>query len=448
MPTSKNERSIDGARDVLVEGDVASPESWQNQLRCREDEIDRLARLGILRKSPASRTDLRLDFSGILAMPSATYFAMPKIFGQGGKPVTDKDAFRALRCILRYQTRLTHRLARIPSNDEAFFDGVGSRLSLFLQLLAWTKDHGLHKETVTLISEDFDHVDWGDTIARGLTLHMRTGSVFPEYHGRSETPQSGDLATAQAAALLALHGELGLTGRFWISDFDPLLEMCRQQIADADQHTTSFEFLNSTISEADAHATKDHDKDLIAILKSWLESAPKGKRSSKMFGVNAFHVVWEDICRVALGATGVADHSKIASQPSYLIDGNDNPVGPQRPDHLFVRDDEVLIADAKWYRSWRGELPQLSDIVKQFMYGLSVNPSKNVSANIFLVPTFGLSGNVTRIGSTKMVSDEGLDIRFPAIEVIAADWDNLVDAYIAGIEIPGLRAEIATAARS
>lgn len=73
------------------------------------------------------------------------------------------------------------------------------------------------------------------------------------------------------------------------------------------------------------------------------------------------------------------------------------------------------------------------------MYEMTIDMSKKVNANVFLLPSIDSGRLITRIGSTKMVLGDKPDARFPTIEILAVDWDAVVNAYIAGLELTELR---------
>ena len=82
------------------------------------------------------------------------------------------------------------------------------------------------------------------------------------------------------------------------------------------------------------------------------------------------------MCAVALGPQGKSQHSLLESQPVHDIGHAKLPLSSQRPDYLFNDADGILVADAKWYRSWRNEFPQLPNVVKQLVYGMSLEAGK------------------------------------------------------------------------
>jgi hypothetical protein len=443
----RNDTKARHLRDILIEGEIASLEEWKERLQCGRAEFDKLRSLGALRLSSGQKSNLRLDFVGLLTLRENTFFAAPKLFGQEGKKLTELDVSRSVRCIQRYQSRLNNGATRAHSADEAFFEEAGSRLSLFLQLLAWTRDHGLHKEDLTSLFEDMNHIDWGDTLACGMTLHMRTGPVFSEYHSRREIGQPGELAVIQSKALLSLHEELGIVGHLWLSRHDPLFDVCRQHLEESVLFGTMPDISKTSLFEADLKATKDHDRELVELLKSWFESSPKGSQSLSLYGLNAFHVVWEDMCAVALGPQGKSQHSLLASQPVHDIGHAKIALSSQRPDYLFNDANGILVADAKWYRSWRNEFPQLPDVVKQLVYGMSLDASKKVQANLFILPTADTGQAVSHLGTTSMLQGGKIDPRFPCIQIIGVDWDLLADAYISNVAISNFRSQIVSSAQ-
>ena len=88
-----------------------------------------------------------------------------------------------------------------------------------------------------------------------------------------------------------MHEELGIVGHLWLSRHDPLFDICRQHLEESVFFGAMPDISKTSLFEADLKATKDHDRELVEVLKSWFESSPKDGQSLSLYGLNAFHVI-------------------------------------------------------------------------------------------------------------------------------------------------------------
>lgn len=175
------------------------------------------------------------------------------------------------------------------------------------------------------------------------------------------------------------------------------------------------------------------------MLGQWIHHRAARGTVQALYGVNAFHVMWEDMCKVAFGPSGI-DHAESASQPHVIQGRTKLGLRPQRPDLLAEVDGGILIADAKWYRFWAGDYPGTPDVMKQLMYEMSTAPGVEVVGNSFLVPVpdAGADG-FSAVGHIQMESAGHLDPRFPLVTVVGMQWDKVVEGYLSGVHFPGLK---------
>jgi hypothetical protein len=308
-----------------------------------------------------------------------------------------------------------------------FAAGAGNLLDLFLSLHAWSDEHGLHAAETVVPSSDFAHVDWGATMHQTLAAHQRSSIIYVEPRGRRAKMVLSELAEIQALALLDVKNRLGALSQLWLQDHDPLLDECREVVGTSLYRIGDKTAIRESLAGLAFGATRDFDKELLSLLHQWLdEDFYQGERP-QLYGTTAFHTVWEDMCLTFLGASAQR-HADIASQPRYVSQGMDIMLGPQRPDYLHRQGNYVWIADAKWYRVEKGELPLLADAMKQFVYELSVSESLEVRGNCFILPHLG-GPRWRDAGKLSMFKGESSDIRFPEVRLISVDWNAAADAY-------------------
>lgn len=421
---------------TLVEGDVGSARYWQDLLDLDALSFSNLIAANILRKVPGA-DHFRMDFVGLISGQRKAFFVLPKVFDPARREIVKEDIGKVLRCIQRYERRVTRRRQQnIGAVESLLFTEGGTLLNLFLSILGWTRDHGLHLEDQTAIVSDPAQVDWAETFQRSLTLHFPTGIAFSTLYGRDHANSHDKLALAQAMALIDLMQGLGMVSRLWISEYDPIIESCWELLRQASAEDTNLVSIRWAIQDADLHATRDHDRALISSLRQWIEGrTTRGNRLS-FYGVNAFHVVWEDMCEVALRSSQLS-HGEIASQPFFVGGSKRIPLGDQIPDFLVKRGNGVVIADAKWYRVWRDEFPGSPDVIKQMMYESSVASEIAVVGNAFVVPIPDRESAALEIlGGISMEGGGVTDERFPLISVVGVKWDVIADCYISGAALP------------
>jgi hypothetical protein len=226
-----------------------------------------------------------------------------------------------------------------------------------------------------------------------------------------------------------LTGRLGAVTEMWINLHDPLLEECREVAHESEFSMSDLSAVRESLGTADLESTRDADRELVSLLTSWANAVYHTSSYPQLYGTTAYHTIWEDMCLWFLGGRNDAiQHGAIASQPVYELDQLTINVGPQLPDFVRVEGDQVWIADAKWYRSSHGELPGLSDVVKQLVYEMSVNSSAQIVSNCFIVPHLG-GDIVTKMGAIEMRRLDQIDSRFPSVAVLSLDWRSACDAY-------------------
>ncbi len=423
---------------LMLEGDVRTPEQWRGIFR-KADGTDFFAVLvekAALKKAGQKTNLFRLDFVGIIAFDQTSVVCMPKIYDTSTSASDADNLSKIVRCIQRYQQRVRSGVRSSDTLDgESLFDDAGPMLNVFIALMAWTRDHGIHRTEATTISDAHSSINWPYTFDNATAIHLRTGPVYTDLYGFADTEFESRLGLIQSIALLELHATFGLVAELWASKFDAVLQQCAQVRRDSQFLPFHQEDMREAILDAELHTTRDHDRELVNLLRQWFDTKGDFNKGMRLFGVNAFHTIWEDMCSVALGAEHSAEqHSRVASQAQHLIGARTIELSGQRPDQLLLEGDRVWIVDAKWYRASHDEFPSLPDVVKQIMYGLTVTSDYTVAANCFLLPILGATVGLTRLGDTKMFFNGLADPRFPTVDIIGADWNAILERYLSNSE--------------
>ncbi|SOC21695.1 LlaJI restriction endonuclease [Rhodobacter sp. JA431] len=434
-----------GLVGTLIEGDTHSVPEWQGLLKVEASSITKLVNRNVLKKAPGAGGRYRMDFVGLISDTNGSAFVLPKVFDPARRPANSGDLLRVIRCIQLFERRSARnrRSGNVAETDFLFTDGE-SLISLFLSLLSWTRDHGLHVNDRDSLVTDPAIIDWLETVERGMALYFPHGLAFADAYGWNKSRSHSDLAVVQATALLDLYNSLNSISHIWISEYDAIIEACKDLLADTEADVQQRQSLKQVVLEADLHATKDHERWLVSTLRQWLEKRVPDGHALSLYGVNAFHVLWEDMCRVAFGASEIS-HTEFASQPNVTRLEGKISLAPQRPDLIASVPEGIVIADAKWYRYWRGDYPGTPDVTKQLMYELSASPSTPIVGNAFIVPVPDDGAAVFEtIGHVGMESDGIADTRFRPIAIVGVQWNKAVDCYVSGVPLPTFREFLAS----
>lgn len=420
---------------LMLEGEVRTSSQWR-EIFCTPEGTDLFGELvdkSALKKVGQKNSQYRLDFVGIIAFSKKSIFCMPKIYDSPGSAANATNLSNIVRCIQRYQQRVRAGVRSANTLDsEPLFDDAGPMLNVFIALVAWTRDHGIHRSEATVISDAHSSINWPYTFDNATAIHLRTGPIYTDLYGFADAASESRLGLIQSIALLELQSTFGLVADLWASTFDPVVQQCMQ--VQSDSHFLPFHHddMREAILDAELHATRDHDRELVNLLRRWFDTRGDFNRGLRLFGVNAFHAIWEDMCSVAFGARNSAElHLHVASQAKHVIGTVAIELAGQRPDQLLLDGDRVWIADAKWYRASRNEFPPLPDVVKQMMYAQTVTSDFTVAANCFVLPIRDGVSKLTKLGDTQMYFRGAIDSRFPPVDIIGADWDAFLERYLA-----------------
>jgi hypothetical protein len=434
-----------GQVGTVIEGDTHSVPEWQGLLNVAASSIPKLVNRNVLRKAPGAGERYRMDFVGLISDTNGSAFVLPKVFDPARRLANSRDLLRVIRCIQLFEQRSARkrRSGNVAETDFLFTDGE-SMISLFLSLLSWTRDHGLHVDDRNSLVTDPAIIDWVETVERGMALHFPHGVAFADVYGWNKSRRNSQLAVVQATALLDLYNTLNVISHLWISEYDPIIEACKDLLSDTEADVKQRQSLKQVVLEAELHATKDHERWLVSSLRQWLEKRTPDGYTLSLFGVNAFHVLWEDMCRVAFGSSEIS-HTEFASQPNVTRLEAKVSLSPQRPDLIASVPEGIVIADAKWYRFWRGDYPGTPDVTKQLMYELSASPNTPIVGNAFIVPVPDDGAAVLEtVGHVGMESDGIADKRFRPIAVVGVQWNRMVDCYVSGAPLPTFREFLAS----
>lgn len=425
---------------ILFEGEIGTAEYWISKISATIDDISNLQNQLILRKIPGRTSYLRLDFVGLICLRNNAFFALPKIY-------RDKhfDSLRAaikttFSCIQQYQRGSIRTFRATEAGESNIFDGAGTIVDTFISLLAWTAEHGFHHADETFQYDEYSHVNWRETILRTFPVHFGNSVFYGEPLGYRTLPKRSQIAVIQAHALVSLSKFLGSLSEIWLPTYSPLLFAANEIIQDSLLNAWDQKNVRILIEEYLFAANRDYDREILDILNLWINLDHRASRHILLYGTNAFHVVWEDMCISLFDGKKLANHALLASQPVFYCNNLTAEISSQRPDILIEDENFISIADAKWYDFDQGDVPQLGDTIKQIFYEMTIKPSLKVKNNFFLVP--GVGGlSWSNVGQIDMLYAQEKDSRFPDISIIRLNWEELALAYTEN-KIPSWRDEL------
>ena len=207
----------------------------------------------------------------------------------------------------------------------------------------------------------------------------------------------------------------------------------------------------SIINKQISKTHKDKDLQLLFSMKSVLSSQNgKTNRSISYYGVNKFHVIWENLIDRAFGITNKAEyypHTCWLFNPG--IRKNNHPL---IPDSIMLLDDKCYILDAKYYRYGitgdPNHAPDSSDINKQVTYGDNIHATKPFDNahlyNCFILPfnrnnnPFHLTKNINNVGEARCLWRE-TKMNYERIQCVLCDVKFLMHNYA---NMPHIQKEI------
>ncbi|MGO9265307.1 MAG: LlaJI family restriction endonuclease [Candidatus Binataceae bacterium] len=393
---------------------------------------------------------LTLDFVGLIVQPTSVWLAAPPIAVPKDESVS-LGQLRSVRNILETyfgrsaaRRALEERLATVVRRDTLALSCL-REVEIFASLFQWTTEYGIHEIESIVRSEDpTAMVDWPSTFAASLPLRTKSGVLFHApiaYRGGGHV---GTLGLMQSSALCHLARKYFPLSNQLAFPYNDVLDLAADVASDAPVLDASWR--DRLLAERHA-SNRDHEQELIAILQQYADQSDSGVVAEihgvSLYGMTAFELIWEDVCRVAFG--GESELAANMSNPAYLIDGVVRPTTIQRPDIMLQSHAGTLIVDAKYYPGFPERLPGLDDVRKQLFYGESYFGETACLAFLFPVED---SERLCRLGSVAMYRSGARDTRFESVVCIGVPWSTACEAYLGGREAPGLRADLESIAIS
>ena len=430
----------------LLEGSVLDKGGWQAKLQLGDQQFGELLALELF--APVGER-WRLQFVGSLFLRERAFSCLPAAapvadFGRGPGHAVEST----IKVLRQYQARSAARRVTIEhlgttpafnaANRKAF-----RQAEALLGLIDFTAQHGFHAETTEVSGHSAAaSVDWAKTIRQHSPSKSGRSLVYFHLESRKSVPTVGRLGITQAVVLrkLAAH---------YASALPMTVESAREMCDEAHELTHSNPHLDALSTKRDLldaldSTNLDHEKELASLL---LAAHPEADARSGLdrglgvFGTTAFELVWEDMCRVAIGGEKPFDGFELSNPRIVLADGSTVGVSPQRPDIVLKHEEQAYVLDAKYYPTFPSSVPALEDFRKQVFYVTSSRGAAPKTA--FLIPG-QVEGGLEKVGESNLQFADGtVDSRFAPVALLRLDYSTAVTWYLRGQAAPHLTSAMA-----
>jgi hypothetical protein len=427
------------------EGEIHDRAAWQERLALSGNEFDELASLQVF---TASADKWRLQLVGSVFLKRGAFACLPAALPH--PDIEPRVHVEQTANVLRqYQSRsAARRVSMDRLGSTPTFNAANRRafrqVEALLGLIDFTGQYGFHTEAAeTTRQSESAPVDWSKTVQRCMPTKVGHSFAYFEPQTRGAVPLTSRLGVSQAATLIRLTGRYLEVLPGTLAPAHDLVDQA-QEVVQNNVHLQLLATRRDLLDAFDA-TNLDHEKELAALLlASNLEDDTRsaGDEGIGVLGTIAFEQVWEDMCRVALGADDELAGFELSNPHLALLDGRDVLIRPQRPDTAFRHDEQIYIVDAKYYPTFPQSIPGLEDLRKQVFYVASARGGTPKTALCFPGTT---PGGIQKVGeSTFRFQDGSVDTRFGSVKLLKLDWQIAVGCYLSRRPDPQLRTQIAS----
>lgn len=416
--------SLDVSVVKLDEGTSLTRSEWCSQLGVSVSTVEYLINSRVLRPGDGDRLDLALV--GIVVFNDSVLFAAPK-FG-GGKSFGLPETLRILR---DYFARSAFRRSVVDRMHDPEYGNseVLREYDALQRMREWFFAHGLYRREQAQVS-DVGRPHWVKTIAKCSPILIQGAVIYPHMIAERREGVLNDVSALQVSTLRRLLERYGMTTPGAVEHAEKAAGSLVSQWPIPDNQRT---YLDRRLALEQRSVYRTDSLQLLRLLRELLGSRLAGVTSQpQIYGTTAFYSVWEDACRVAIGAESQIDPVSSLGQPVWWSHNNKREKTrydqEQIPDIVVVRGDWHVIVDAKYYYRFPTSRPGGPDIVKQLYYMEALRtPGANV-LSVFLVPFPG-EERPRFLGYSTI---EGAHRQFPKIEAWGVDPARLFAKYPTG----------------
>lgn len=405
----------------LVEGDSLTWSEWSAKLESESSCLDYLISARILRPADGGRLDL--TFVGIVVFPNFLLFACPKFGGGNGF-----DLPGTIRILRNYFARSAFRRPTVDNQLDPEYGNseVLREYDALLSLQEWFYSHGLYRREQVRVS-DQGRPHWARTIAKCFPILIQGAAIYPSVIAERREGVLNEISALQVGILRRLQERYDLVTPAVVEQAEGATGFLVPQWPIPEDRRA---YLDRLLALEQRGVYRTDALRLLKLLRELLGSRLAGAVSKpQIYGTTSFYSVWEDACRMAIGADSQIDPISSIGQPVWWCSGSPGHKvrydHKQIPDIVVVRGAWHLIVDAKYYYRFPIARPGGPDIVKQLYYIESLRTPEASVLSIFLVPLPG-ADQPAFLGYSTI---EGAHRQFPKIEAWGIEPAHLFSSY-------------------
>lgn len=354
------------------------------------------------------------SFVGIINLREVNLIIYPKYLTEYQKDKQNK--FVTLKQLINVIRKYDLRTQRIGYSDHAIANSDEfNLLSLAIHLIENYAKYGLYdnkKEVVGLNGEG--EILWEKTIDSSTAYFSNGRPIYIDYYTVNTESDTADYFKRLHAAVISDAGER-MSEIFNIIGIEPMV------LSSEPLHSFgNTEYILYRINQEISIQFVTHKQEILHTIRKYIlkQNAHINDGLINFVGTNAFHLVWEDVCKVIMGDCShkslnqlnlqYADYSssrsllEVISKPLWTHKQSNKQHQSTKtliPDIIVIEDNSLSIYDAKYYTIKLNENilknnPSVGDISKQYLYELAFRnfaDSNNLEIikNAFLMPTDG-----------------------------------------------------------
>ncbi|MGM0924040.1 MAG: LlaJI family restriction endonuclease [Bacillota bacterium] len=326
--------------------------------------------------------------SGILIYKNTFIFVFPKGYKIPKEKKVLEEHIRVLFSVLlkyRRDAQLKYEEVELLGGDDGEYSE--NILTAYRLIKDFTSNGFLIKEKREKISTLAGNIDWVSTINKKQPIFSGKSVIYTETISRKRSIDRQNL-------LLKLHKYCifrSVEKYGWLLGL-PIIDIEVSELPCDIRYALNFlqNELNNTFVERELKIIKE-----IKVFLSGIE--PENNEDKiEMFVTPYFYIVWELICG-DIFSNQYKNLKMIIPKLKWEIESS-APVKTQRPDIMILKDNKMLILDAKYYNV-DNNLPGWSDIVKQLFYSFTI--SNNIKSKNYKLDNALLENKVEKISKVE-----------------------------------------------
>lgn len=369
-----------------------------------------------------------LKVCGIISYSENNYLFFPKGYNVN---TSEENNFEFARTLFQ----VLNKYKKSVQISDVEYDWLGSEIDQFdsIKLVEWLiddfKNNGIYREDIENNALNKNgRIDWARTIKNQSPLIKNNEFVYVDVITKNRQVNTNNVITL-------IHHKVIYE---CIKQFGWLFSIDRQ----IDYKDVPFEIGQQNII-LEKKLSESFTNRQINLLKNLIAFINKAKNENIEFKVVTpyFYSIWEEMLKIVFGHNYTIQYN--FPKPYWEMPNQLKKETVQIPDILIEDEGDLVIIDAKYYSTYKGEVnkfPGWESVVKQLYYNLSVNDRYEYIQNIFIMPeSLYYNQKFKYIGKTSVLNKE---TEFGFVYAFSVDLYTISNAYISNIYLKDLINEI------